>query len=373
MSKKILLLGNSDSVHIQKWATALAGQGYVLGIFSFNKARFKWHEGYDNIHVIYEPPGLKDVFSFSDKLAYALLLPKLRKAIREFNPDILHAHYATSYGLLGALSGFRPFVLSTWGSDVFEFPNKSQIHKRILKYNLSQADAILSTSHAMKHEVAGYTNKPIEVTPFGVDMNVFYPREVKTETERRAVYIGMIKSIEEKYGVQNIIEAVHIIKSRNNDLNFKVLLVGDGKDSDFYKKEISDLHLEENFVLPGKISYDQVSYYHNLIDIFVNVSVVNESFGVSVIEAMACEKPVIVSNAAGLKEIVTDDTGIIIEKNDSQKLADALEKLIKNPDMAAHMGARARKHVAAKYNIEKCLDIMTQVYDLFAKPKEYCL
>ena len=75
----------------------------------------------------------------------------------------MHAHYASSYGLIGSLMNFSPFVLSVWGSDVFEFPKLGIINKLVLKYNFFKADKILSTSNIMAKEIQLYTNKDIEV------------------------------------------------------------------------------------------------------------------------------------------------------------------------------------------------------------------
>ena len=100
--------------------------------------------------------------------------------LKTFKPQLLHANYATSYGLLGAMTGFHPFVLSVWGSDVFTFPKKSFAHKMLFKYNLNKADKILSTSRFMSQEISKYTSKKIEITPFGVDLEKFYPyKELK--------------------------------------------------------------------------------------------------------------------------------------------------------------------------------------------------
>src|SRR5690606_14690363 len=113
---------------------------------------------------------------------------------------ILHAHYATSYGLIGALSGFKPFVLSVWGADVYDFPRRSKLHKKLFQYNLKKADLILSTSEIMRNELKKYTAKEVLVTPFGVDTSVFCKKDI-AEKDNSVINIGTIKSLEEKYGI----------------------------------------------------------------------------------------------------------------------------------------------------------------------------
>ena len=76
-----------------------------------------------------------DADNIINKLFYFKFVKLLKTAIKKFTPDVLHAHYATSYGLIGALSGFHPFVISAWGTDVMRFPQKNFINKFILQYN----------------------------------------------------------------------------------------------------------------------------------------------------------------------------------------------------------------------------------------------
>ena len=143
---RILLLSDTYSEHTEKWALGLASHGIVVGLFSFNKASYSWYQNQKNISVLFEPNEKLDT---SSKLSYLKFVGSLKKAIAQFKPDVVHAHYATSYGLIGSLSGFHPFVISAWGTDVMKFPQKNIINKTILKYNLRKADAICATSNTI--------------------------------------------------------------------------------------------------------------------------------------------------------------------------------------------------------------------------------
>jgi L-malate glycosyltransferase len=362
MPLKILLLSDTYSEHTEKWALALAAEGYEIGLFSLNNALYPWYNDKKNVTLLFEPSKDIDVHSVKAKLKYIFLLPELKKAIRSFQPDILHAHYATSFGLMGALSGFHPFVLSVWGEDVYKFPNNSFIHKAILKYNFRKADRILSTSEIMKKEVSLYTNKEITVTPFGVDTKEFSPRAVKKDVN--TVYIGSIKSVEDKYGIKYLIEAARILEKKLNGKKIKMLLLGGGNKLDYYQQLIVTEKLEHIIEIPGRVPFSEISTTQNLLDIFINVSVDDsESFGVAVVEAMACEKPVIVSNVGGLTEVVNSpEIGIVIPKESTGAIVEAIEKLVSNEALAKEMGKKARQHVLKYYDFKICLDKMTQVY-----------
>lgn len=300
--------------------------------------------------------------SFIQKFSYVFSLSYLHSCIKKFSPDIVHAHYASSYGLLGSLSGFSPFIISAWGSDIYEFPQKSFLHKAILKFNLKRADKILSTSYVMKGELWKYSAKEVDVIPFGVDTKVFYPIRENSEHKKDPIRIGTIKAMEDIYGIKTIIEAVDLVKKCLPEVNLRVYLIGSGKRTNHYKKMIASKNLEETFIFTGKIPYAHISTYHNLLDVLLNVSTVNESFGVSVIEGMACGKPVIVSNSPGLKEVVSD-CGIVVQKDNAQQLAKAIMQLLESPELRASLGKFARQHVLDTYDFKTCLNQMTAVYE----------
>ena len=362
MSLKILLLSDSSSEHTEKWALGLAQRGLQIGLFSFNKASYKWFSNIQNINLLHETNETVNAEKTKTKFKYIKYVNELKKAILEFKPDILHAHYATSYGLIGALTGFHPYIVSVWGEDVYKFPNASVLHKILLKYNLKKADEILSTSDIMRNETRKYTHKDIMITPFGVDTKVFCKKTVSKNKD--TIYIGTIKAIEDKYGIKYIIEAAKILRERNPNQKYKFLLIGPGTKIEYYKKLIKTQKLEDVIDIPGRIPFAEVSAYHNLLDIFLNVSVDDsESFGVAVVEAMACETPVIVSNVGGLTEVVEHgEFGTIIKKESALEIANAIDKIISEKENTKKIVIKAREHVLKKYDFNVCLDKMIHIY-----------
>lgn len=363
---KILLLSDTYSEHTEKWALGLANQGIHVGLFSFNKASYEWHS-HPNITVYFEPESKIDADSFLTKVAYIKYVSILKKIIKQFKPDILHAHYATSYGLIGALTGFKPFVLSVWGSDVYSFPKKSKLHKKIFQYNLKKANILLSTSNVMKEEVKLYTKKDVIVTPFGVDTDVFKPMQ-NQDKDPSITYIGTIKPIEEKYGIVYIVEAADILIKKYPNRRFKFYLIGPGNDLNHYNRLIETKGLKDYFVVTGRISFSQVQDYHNLLDIFLNVSIDDsESFGVAVVEAMACEKPVIVTDAKGLVEVVGNgEFAKIVPKKNPQEIANAIDHIL-NFGVNTNVGKKAREHVLKHYDWKNNLQLMISIYNQLIK------
>lgn len=362
---KILLLADANSSHTIKWARSLSENGIQLCIFSINNYNSEVYKSNKNITVVTSIVNNKTIKRSNgalNKIKYLKVLPDLKKTIRKFKPDILHAHYASSYGLLGALANFHPFILSVWGSDVFCFPLKSIIHKKIFEFNLKKADKILSTSHVMAKETNKYTDKKIEVTPFGIDLKSFIPKKVDNIFSKNSIVIGTIKSLEKIYGIQYLIDAFKIIKKKYPDKPLKLLIVGDGSQKKHLQGLVENYNLANDTIFTGKIPYDQVVHYHNALSIYVALSE-SESFGVSIIEASACEKPVVVSNVGGLPEVVENNiTGIVVPAQSSKKAAEAIEKLINNSKLSCNMGKEGRKRVKKLYNWVNNVNQMINIY-----------
>lgn len=357
---KILLLSDTFSEHTEKWALSLANRGLQIGLFSFNKASYEWYN-HPNITIFFEPEAKINAESTLTKLAYLKYVSILKKIIKHFQPDILHAHYATSYGFVGALSGFHPYIISSWGSDVMKFPHKNFVAKSILKYNFRSADVLCATSYVIKDYISKISVKPVSVIPFGIDPAVFKPYKRLSPFGEGHFVVGCIKSLEAIYKIDVLIKAFAALEQNHPQL--RLMLIGHGAQAEKLQQLVKELKLEEKVVFTGRIPFSEVADYYNMLDVLVNISEY-ESFGVSVIEAMACGKPVVVSNVGGLIEIVENDTlGLKVNVNAVDETAQAIERLMTDPVLYASISENAKKHVAEKYNWEKNLSDMIKLYE----------
>jgi glycosyltransferase involved in cell wall biosynthesis len=307
---RILFLAPASSIHTVRWANALARHGYDVRLLSLQPV----HQLLDAQVRYYGAP-------YAPRWGYVANWPWARALMARLEPDLVHAHYATGYGTLAALAGFHPTILSVWGTDVYEFPHHSFLHRRLLQYNLSRADKLLSTSHAMAKAMGKYTGKQIEVTPFGVDLSQFSPQRVDSLFEAGAIVIGTVKTLDEKYGIKYLIQAFSLLKQRQPTLPLKLLIVGSGPQEAYLKNLAGELNVGGDTRFTGHIRHDEIAKHYNMLTIFVSISV-SESFGVAVIEACACEKAVVVSNVGGLPEVVEDDvSGIVVEPRNPEDQA----------------------------------------------------
>jgi len=227
---------------------------------------------------------------------------------------------------------------------------------------LRKSKYVFSTSEVMKIEALKYYIKDIYVIPFGIDVSKFYNTNISNSSNQ--LTIGTIKGLEKVYGIDTLIRAFKIVLDTQKDqYNLKLLIVGGGSEENKLKNLVSNLELSSFVDFTGKIDYENIVEYHNKIDIFVALSL-SESFGVAVIEASACSRPVVVSDADGLREVVKNDvTGFIVKKNDPELAAKAILNLINNPDLRKQFGIAGRDLVLKKYDGYVNLQDMLKYYE----------
>ena len=133
---KLLILSDANSIHTQKWVISLTQSDFEIQLFSLFKPKLDLSKIYERYNVKVISPDLElRTKSLREpnlsKIRYLQSIPLLRKTIARFNPDILHAHYASSYGLLGVLTRFKPLFISVWGSDIYYFPYKNKLNRNV--------------------------------------------------------------------------------------------------------------------------------------------------------------------------------------------------------------------------------------------------
>ncbi|MCF7832594.1 MAG: glycosyltransferase [Candidatus Marinimicrobia bacterium] len=362
---KLLFLADGASVHTNKWVVSLLKKGHQIHLFSLNsfdqKAYVEFEKNFN--HTVFNLTERKTILGGLNKLSYLRVVKDIKHVIKEFKPDLLHAHFATSYGMLAAKVDFHPMIISVWGYDVLHFPKRSFIHKKILEHNISKADKILSTSHMMAKETKLYTDKPIEVTPFGIDMEIFKPSD-KTfpSLDRDSFIIGTAKALEDKYAIDDLIRSFTILVHRHPEKQLQLAIAGDGSSEDKLHELASSLGVTEKTVFLGRVNHRDIPDFYNSIDVFATLSL-EDSFGVSVIEAGACGKPVVVTNVEGLPEVVEKDkTGYVVPKRNPEKAADAFEALLLDKSLRKEMGNAGRQRIMLHYNWDNCVDQMHNIY-----------
>lgn len=342
---KILILGDINSVHIKRWSQSLANSGIEIILFSFQSTDSSW---YKDLGIKVYTREVKKTGNFLtknlSKLQYLLAPITIRAIIKKHQPDCMHSHFLTSYGVVGYLSKFKPHIISVWGSDVYYDLKHNTKLKKSMHKALANADLILSTSAAMVGQIESY-KATTKILPFGIDTELFKPLE-SNNINNITYTIGTVKSLKHIYGIDILIDVFRLVKNELN--NCRLVLVGSGEELENYQQKVQQLELEDSVQFVAFKPNTEIPEIITTFDIFANLSR-NESFGVSVIEASACGIPVIASNIEGLKEVVLpNETGCLVDLSDTQAIAEQFISLLKNEKLRLQMGKAGREFVQQK-------------------------
>lgn len=364
---RVLKLGDINSPHLRRITLGLQREGVTVAVFTLATPRDAWAEEHGvDLHVYARGNSGSDL----SKLRYLRAVPALRAFINRYRPDIVHAHYATSYGLLGALMGRHPLVISAWGSDVLVFPRRSAAHAAMLRWILRRSDVVLSISKALTEACARYTQVPVVQNPFGIDASTFQPGKLEGPFPAGALVFGTIKGLGPIYGTDVLLRSFARTLELLPDVPLGLLICGDGPERSTYEELARSLGIAERTVFTGRLAMDQVPAHHRMIDVFANLSR-SESFGVSVIEASAAAVPVVATRVGGLPEVVNEGvTGLLVPVDDVEATAAAFVRLARDPDLRLALGTAGRQFVLNSFEEHRTIRTLVDTYTQLLGRKE---
>lgn len=339
---RLLLVGPANSIHLARWACALAPH-HEVHVATLHPAGDQRYDPRVRLHVVGAPSTRN----------YFLAAPALARLARRLKPDLVHAHYATGYGTLARLGlvGVRtPRVLSVWGSDVYEAPGLGRLWRRLVRDNLRWADVVASTSHAMARTVESLTPvRRLEVIGFGIDTDLFRPALDPGRDAGAGVTIGTVKSLAPVYGIDTLLDAFALVR-KAAPVPVRLVLFGDGPDRDTLTDRAERLGIADAVEFRGRIPHHEVPAALAGFDVYAALSRA-ESFGVAILEASACGLPVVVSDADGPAEVTLDGrTGLVVPREDAEAAATALLTLVADEPLRRRLGAAGREHVVEHYS-----------------------
>lgn len=268
--------------------------------------------------------------------------------------DHVHAHFSnhpvTTALIINRLSGI-PFSFTAHGHDlhinpvmVGEKTSAAAFAVTISEYNRKLMCELCGETAAAK----------IHVLHCGVDASRFVLRPA--HTANGSVRIACIAALIEVKGLPYLLDACAIIKQRG--VHFHLDIVGKGPDRPQLEKQIAELGLQQHVRLCGPVTYQEIAQLLSQADIAVQPSVwtkrgQREGIPVALMEAMATGVPVIASRLSGIPELVQDGCcGLLVPPRDSVALADAMERLARDPQLRQAMGVAGHKKVMAEFNRE---------------------
>lgn len=219
-----------------------------------------------------------------------------------------------------------------------------------------QADIVLTLTEGLRDELVrrGVDEEKVHLLPNGVDVSRFQPlKKSRQLIDRYNLYnklvLGYIGSVVDYEGLDDLLHALKLLKERNIT-SVSAVIVGDGNALSVLKKLVAHYDLSELVHLVGKVGHEEVEEYYSVIDIAVfprkPLKVCELVSPLKPFEAMAMEKPVIVSSVQALKEIVDQSgSGMVFDKGCSKSLANTIEYYLSQPEAVLADGHKGRSWV----------------------------
>ena len=298
----------------------------------------------NTISIYKLPVNKKDIHYWTQReiISYSWKAKKfIDKLMKEKEYDVCHAFFGIPCGAIAYL--FRrkmPYVVSLRGSDVPGFNNRFGLQyvflKPIIKQVWKQAGAVVANSEGLKDlALKSSPDQEISVIYNGIDISEFRPN-LNEANSNGGLRVVCVSRLIERKGIRFLIEAIG--KLKNKDI--KLILVGEGNQDEELKKLAVDSRISDRVEFKGYMDHDSIADLYRTSDVFVLPSL-NEGMSNALLEAMASELPVIVTDTGGTSELI-DGNGVVVPMSDSNAIAEAICGLIDNPDIRK-MGMRSRE------------------------------
>ena len=319
---RIAFLGDASLDHVRRWAGYFGERGHEALLLSF------------------EEPGecpvpcrrLKPVLP-TKLLGYASALGSMKSELEFFRPDIVNALYAGGYGFVAALSGFGPLVVTTLGSDILiDYPS-SPIHRLQIDYALRKAELVTTDADIVSERLVRSGIPPVKILKayFGIDEGVFHPVSGGGPGTGGGVRIISTRNLHPLYDVECLIEALPALLER---IEAHTVICGEGPERAALERRVSRLGLGDRVEFKGRLHHEALAEELRSADLYVSTSR-SDSTSVSLLEAMACGIPPVVTDLQANREWISDGVnGLLIPPGDSAALAAALRRMLEDHELA---------------------------------------
>ncbi len=278
--------------------------------------------------------------------------------------DVIHSQWIHSCGTVGMYGAWLlgvPFGFTGHATDLFR-------DRCALRDKIKRAEYIICISTFHRDFFLDHGAKPeqLKITYCGINVDLFKPKPIR-ETDNHIFTVISSGRLVEKKGFEYLIDACKLLQGR---FNFKCLIAGSGELEKSLGQRVKDLQLEEIVEVTGEeLLQEEITELMHSGDCYCLPCVWatdNDVDGLPqmLMEAMACGLPVISTRLVGIPDLVIDQqTGILVEPNNVEEIAKAIEYLYQNQQARRDMAIRGREIVVSKFNLETCLEPLIAEYN----------
>ena len=294
---------------------------------------------------------------------------RLSRALKQLQPDVVHAHdpHGVAMAALALSMSTEPVTPPLLASRRVDFRIRGNALSR---WKYRQVDCFICASEAIRQILLsdGLAHDRAVTVHEGIDLDrvaAASPAKIHEELwlPHGAPVVGNVAALVPHKGQKHLIEAAALVVRQVPDARF--VIAGDGELRPSLEQQIRHLGLEKHVLLAG--FRPDVLSVHKAFDIFV-MSSVTEGLGTSILDAMACGKPVVATTAGGIPEVVRDGgTGLLVPPRDHEAMAAAIVKLLRDEPLRRRMGAAGLSLANARFGADRMVRETLRVYQRAAQ------
>jgi glycosyltransferase involved in cell wall biosynthesis len=290
-----------------------------------------------------------------------------RRLTREIKPDLIHAGPIQTCALIAILSGFRPTLTMSWGFDLMEDVHRGKIWEWATHYTLKRSSFFTSDAYVTRDRAVQYgmeAEKTV-VFPWGVDLEHFAPatdHAPQTATDRpgSAYTLFCNRSWETRYGVDVLARA--FVKVARQNQHVDLILLGGGSQGNRIRQILNSGGVLDRVTFGGQVSQTDLPRWYHMADLYISPSHVDGS-SVSLMEALACGLPCLVSDIPANKEWVTEgENGWLFPDGDADMLAEKIFVAIRQREQLPGIGRASRRSAEMRADWVKNAGVLMNVY-----------
>jgi N-acetyl-alpha-D-glucosaminyl L-malate synthase BshA len=345
---------------------ALAKEGHKIHFITYSQPT---RLDFLNENLFYHEVDFRSYPLFEFPFYELALASKMVSVVKNEKLDLLHVHYAIPHAsaaymakqILKTQGILIPFVTTLHGTDI-TLVGKDASYEPVVTFSINQSDGVTAVSEDLKKETyASFAiTNGIEVIPNFIDLEKF--KKQKKEHFKKAICPNdeaLVVHTSNFRKVKRVSDVIRVFANLHNEIPSKLLMIGDGPDRSKGEAMCRDLGITDAVRFLGKL--EAVEEVLSVADLFLMPSE-KESFGLAALEAMACEVPVISSDAGGLPELnVQGVTGFMSKVGDVEDMTrNALLVLDANNLPTFKLNALKR---AKEFDISKILPLYENYYN----------
>jgi glycosyltransferase involved in cell wall biosynthesis len=335
LSLKLCFIADGRSIHSQRWAEHF-GKSHEVHLITYDIPE-RDLAGV-TVHVI--PSRFENLY-----LAFWPRHLRVRRLIRDIDPDLVHAQFITKYGFHLPLGGRWPTVVSAWGDDILILPPKSRLIRTYTKRVLEGVDLVYAVSQDLRDHIVGdfgISPGKVRYLPIGIDTVVFSPAARETESGGPIVLFSN-RGFFPVYDTRTLLAG--FASARNVNPGLSLVLKGDGPEEGEMRRLVTSMNLSGAVTFRERSQYSDVPGDLKRADIFISTAT-SDGTPVSVLEAMSTGLPCIATRVGGVPEWIKDgENGLLIPPGDPEALSRAILTLAADPLLRRRLGAKARETV----------------------------